>query len=143
MLKNFTPRKLVETTQYELVFRLEDDCGSTFAFECDESGNVCRDTLPELALHNLDLCLKSEVDGYAVRHGVIRSHEQSYVEDGSGECICGRHVAITRSWANACGGCGREYNGSGQLLADRSCWGEETGESVTDMELEYDPGSFG
>ena len=120
MLKNFVPRKPVETTQHELVFRLEDGCGSAFAFECDEHGNVYRDRLPVLALHNLDLCLKGEVDGYAVRRGVILSHEQSYVEDGSGGCVCGRRVVITRSWANACEGCGREYNSSGQLLADRS-----------------------
>jgi hypothetical protein len=143
MLKNFTPRKLVETTQYELVFRLEDGCGSAFAFECDEHGNVYRDRLPVLALHNLDLCLKGEVDGYPVGPGVVRSYVQSHVEDGCGGCVCGQRVVITRSWANACGGCGREYNGSGQLLADRAFWGEETGESVTDMELEYDPEALG
>lgn len=143
MLKNFTPRKPVETTQYELVFRLEDGCGSAFAFECDESGNVYRDKLPRLALHNLDLCLKGEVDGLSVRLGVVRSYTQSFVEDGGGTCVCGRHVVITRSWANACDWCGREYNGSGQLLTDRSYWGEETNESVADMELEYDPEGFG
>lgn len=143
MLKNFVPRKPVETTLYELVFRLEDGCGSAFAFECDEHGHVFKERLPQLALHNLNLCLKGEVDGYVVRRGVIRSHEQSYVEEGSGRCVCGRHVVITHSWANTCQGCGREYNGSGQLLADRSYWGEETGESVADMELEYDPEGFG
>ena len=138
MLKNFVPRKPVETTQHELVFRLADGCGSAFAFECDESGNVFRDKLPVLALHNLELCLKGEVDGYAVRRGVIRSHEQSYVEDGCGGCVCGRRVVITRSWTNVCAGCGREYNGSGQLLADRSFWGEETGESLGDRERDPD-----
>lgn len=143
MLKNFVPRKAVETTLYELVFRVEDGCGSAFAFECDEHGHVFRDRLPTLALHNLKLCLQGELDGYTVRLGVVRSYTQSHVEDGGGRCVCGRHVGITRSWANAYEGCGREYNGSGQLLTDRSFWGEETGESVADMELEVDPESFG
>jgi hypothetical protein len=137
MLKNFNPRRPTEVTRYELVFRLEDGQGSAFAFECDEHGNVYRDRLPSLALHNLELCLKGEVDGYSVRLGVVRSHEQPYVEDGSGTCVCGAHVTLHSAWANACDWCGREYNGSGQLLADRSYWGEETGESVADME--HDP----
>jgi hypothetical protein len=138
MLKNFTPRRPTEVNRYELVFRLEDGCGSAFSFECDEHGNVYRDRLPELALHNLELCLKGEVDGYSVRPGVVRSCVQHYVEDGSGICVCGSVVTLPSSWANTCPVCGREYNGSGQLLADRAFWGEETVESVADMER--DPG---
>lgn len=133
MLQHFRPRKPVETTRYDLFFQLEDGCGSAFSFECDETGHVFRDRLPELALHNLDLCLKGEVDGYPVRPGVVRSYVQRYVEDCSGICVCGSVVSLHSSWANTCC-CGREYNGSGQLLADRSFWSEETGESVADME---------
>lgn len=143
MLKNFVPRKPVETTLHELVFKLEDGQGSAFAFECDQHGNVYRDRLPRLALHNLEGCLQGEVDGYSVRLGVVRSSVQSYVEDGGGRCVCGHRVVITCSWSNTCEGCGREYSGTGQLLADRSFWGEETGESVADMELEGDPESIG
>ncbi|GAH70438.1 unnamed protein product [marine sediment metagenome] len=29
--------------------------------------------------------------------------------------------------------CGADYNSAGQLLASRSQWGEETGESLTDI----------
>ena len=32
------------------------------------------------------------------------------------------------SFTNTCNKCGADYNGSGQLLASRSFWGEETGE---------------
>ena len=143
MLKNYVPREPVETTLHELVFKLEDGQGSAFAFECDEHGHIYRDRLPRLALHNLDLCLQGEVDGYTVRRGVVRSHIQSYIADGGGTCVCGAHVTLHSSWANSCEGCGREYNSFGQLLADRAFWGEETGESVTDMELEYDPEALG
>ncbi len=41
---------------------------------------------------------------------------------------CGSEIALWSSWANACDRCGVEYNGSGQELAPRSQWGEETGE---------------
>jgi hypothetical protein len=44
-------------------------------------------------------------------------------------CDCGAEVHCDSSWANSCERCDREYNGSGQLLASRSHWGEETGES--------------
>jgi hypothetical protein len=44
-------------------------------------------------------------------------------------CTCGSEVYCSSSWANSCEGCDREYNGSGQELAPRSHWGEETGEN--------------
>jgi hypothetical protein len=41
---------------------------------------------------------------------------------------CGTHVLCDDGWANACSGCGTEYNGFGQRLNPRHMWGEETGE---------------
>lgn len=52
-------------------------------------------------------------------------------------CKCGNSFELWNSWANECDVCGREYNGSGQMLAPRSQWGEETGEGWTD-----DSGNF-
>jgi hypothetical protein len=48
------------------------------------------------------------------------------------ECACGHKLQL---WAftNTCEACGRDYNMSGQLLAPRSQWGEETGESLGDI----------
>lgn len=43
-------------------------------------------------------------------------------------CDCGAKVHCEDGWANECDRCGTEYNGSGQQLAPRSQWGEETGE---------------
>ena len=43
------------------------------------------------------------------------------------QCDCGAHLTLHDSWSNECN-CGTEYNGSGQQLAPRSQWGEETGE---------------
>lgn len=41
---------------------------------------------------------------------------------------CKTEVVLDSGWANECEKCGTEYNGSGQRLAHRSQWGEETGE---------------
>lgn len=78
----FTPRLPVEETNYELVFRLDGDHGSAFAFDCDEQGNVYRSRLTGIEQHTLELCLQGEVDGYSVRPGVVRHYTCSYTEDG-------------------------------------------------------------
>lgn len=48
------------------------------------------------------------------------------------QCACGSSVACN-GFTNTCSGCGADYNMSGQLLASRSQWGEETGESADDI----------
>lgn len=45
-------------------------------------------------------------------------------------CDCGRQVWCD-GFTNTCE-CGADYNSSGQLLAPREQWGEETGEHWTD-----------
>lgn len=46
-------------------------------------------------------------------------------------CECGLSVYL-HGFTNTCE-CGRDYNMSGQELAHRSQWGEETGESLSDI----------
>ena len=57
-------------------------------------------------------------------------------------CDCGQEFELVDWWAEACPGCGQEYNGAGQKLAPRSQWGEETGETFIEGEKiiqKYDP----
>lgn len=49
-----------------------------------------------------------------------------------GRCECGHEVQLLK-FTNTCESCGRDYNMSGTLLAPRSRWGEETGESANDI----------
>lgn len=49
-----------------------------------------------------------------------------------GKCVCGEEVEFSR-FTNTCDNCGRDYNGSGEELACRSQWGEETGENLSDI----------
>jgi len=44
-------------------------------------------------------------------------------------CACGNLLHLDDSFANECDSCQLEYNMQGQMLAPRSQWGEETGES--------------
>lgn len=46
-------------------------------------------------------------------------------------CRCGRELE-TPGFTNTCD-CGADYNWAGQELAPREQWGEETGESLSDI----------
>lgn len=46
-------------------------------------------------------------------------------------CACRAKVYVP-DFTNTCN-CGRDYNSSGALLAQRSQWGEETGETAADI----------
>lgn len=43
-------------------------------------------------------------------------------------CDCGLFIIECYDFTNTCEHCGADYNFAGQRLADRSQWGEETGE---------------
>ena len=62
---------------------------------------------------------------------IIRKSDHRTRTPAIGECSCGRHVALT-GFTNTCD-CGADYNMSGQRLAPRSQWGEETGETADDI----------
>lgn len=47
---------------------------------------------------------------------------------GAIRCDCGAVLEVWRAGGDVDCSCGREYNSSGQLLAPREQWGEETGE---------------
>ncbi len=50
-----------------------------------------------------------------------------------GECErCDNEVDLV-GFTNTCNNCEADYNLDGQLLAPRSQWGEETGESLADI----------
>lgn len=156
-MKIIRHRERIESTSYSRSFEYEDMPGAGFGFDCDEHGNVDIDKLPPAARSSWDACMAGEtervVDGEYERDeegdlsyvpgtghrvkvklldmGVV-THHHSYVQPAVGECACDAHVEL-RGFTNTCHKCGRDYNTSGQLLAPRSQWGEETGESVSDI----------
>jgi hypothetical protein len=53
-------------------------------------------------------------------------------EPAVGQCdVCGQYVDLC-GFTNTCD-CGADYNMSGQRLAGREQWGEDTGESLADI----------
>jgi hypothetical protein len=94
-----------------------------YSFGCDENGIVDESTLQPLGLENYHKCIAKGLGRY-------ERHERGYSEPAIGKCSCGKHVTLA-NFTNTCS-CGTDYNSSGQTLACRSQWGEETGEHWTD-----------
>ena len=124
-------RQFVVTTTYSLFFQWVDSTpGHGMGFDCDQNGVVDMVALEKkpAALENYRKCLSGE---HKVKPPQIQTFTHSYSEPAIGRCQCGCEVVLD-SFTCTCDGCGRDYNSSGQLLAPRSQWGEETGEHWTD-----------
>jgi len=114
---------------YRRVFTHGDSEHAGFAFPCDAEGHVDREALPERARANFDRCLAGAID--VVDRG-MRVEEHRWTEPAAIRCPCGDEVELA-GFTNPCSRCGRDYDGSGALLAPREQWGEETGESLADI----------
>jgi len=115
--------KIIEKRKFEMLVT----CTLMFEnyhFDCDENGVVDESTLQPLALENYRKCIASG------EKGKFERYERGYSHPAIGECSCGRQISLA-NFTNTCE-CGADYNSSGQLLACRSQWGEETGEHWTD-----------
>lgn len=100
-------------------------CFPGFAFDCDANGKVDVSKLQPAALKNYQQV--SELGG-----GEIVTLCNRQVIPAVGECNqCGKDVEL-HGFTNTCE-CGVDYNMSGQELAPRSQWGEETGEHIFDI----------
>ena len=129
MMRILKPRQLHEHREFRLVFERVGRGGSGYSFPCDQAGNVDQESLPPAARDHYGACVGGR--NGTVYIGVVE-HEHSWWEPALGECeVCGREVILDR-FTNTFE-CGADYNGSGQLLAPREQWGEETGESLADI----------
>lgn len=122
--------KHVTSVTYDRVFSYDPDCFTAgFGFPCDVSGEVLEPS-NNCAKDNYRKCLTGEVDGHRVYDLGVKRYEHTYLEPAIGLCECGEEVEL-RNFTNTCE-CGADYNTSGQRLAPREYWGEETGEHWTD-----------
>lgn len=126
MPKRIRERSRVEVTYQQLFFEDAKRPGAGYSFDCDANGVPT----PEAATKS---SYKALVGGQTVgfKAPEVLTHHYSYSEPGAIRCACRREVEL-HGFTNACD-CGRDYNMSGDLLAPRSQWGEETGESVADI----------
>jgi hypothetical protein len=112
-----------QSTKHFLFFEGENGCG--FSFDCDKFGKVDQDKLSDAAKSNYDDCI---VNG----DGSVEESVQNWIEPAIGLCLCGGRVEL-EGFTNTCESCGKDYNSSGQQLAPREQWGEETGEHPADI----------
>jgi len=125
-MKILTRRKRVTVPQFSHFYEWKNCQGAGFGFPCDKSGNI--QEMNPAAQENYNKCVNGTFD---VADKGIKDESYSYWEDATGQCNCGCTV-ILDSFTNTCE-CGKDYNMSGQRLAPRSQWGEETGESLEDI----------
>jgi len=130
-MKILSHRSVEVLTHRQQSFSFVASPGSGFGFECDEAGNILPLT-NDCAKANLAGCLAGIIDGKAVKADGMVSWERQVVHPRIGECNdCGAGVALD-GFTNTCV-CGADYNMSGQQLASRDQWGEETGERLSDI----------
>jgi hypothetical protein len=123
-VKILTERRTVEA--YEHVLPFHGPSGSEIALACHADGSPLNGTAEHRAAYD---CATAPGSGYA--RGTVRTLAVRHREPAVGECVvCGARVTLGDN-TNSCD-CGAEYNGSGQRLAPREQWGEETGEHPLD-----------
>ncbi len=128
-MKILSHGKQIESISYNLCFYVKGSKSmQAFSFECDENGKIFPIKYPE-GQANYERALKGldERNGNIYLQGVVETREHSYWQSAIGKCQCGEKIDLG-DFTNTCGCCGRDYNSSGQELAPREQWGEETGE---------------
>lgn len=131
MLKIIKRREQVTVTSYVRAYDYVGETNCGFAFDCNKAGVVNVEALRPASKANYEACLTGQVGTRKVVDCGVQKREHSYTEPTVGRCPCGRHVELA-NFTNTCD-CGRDYNMSGQELAPRAQWGEETGEHYTDL----------
>jgi len=119
-----------EGVRYERQFQVapyEGYFSNGFGFNCDEAGKL--EPMADAAKANFDKCLANPKEFIDLGvQGIPWRGKLSRI----GRCDCGCEVYLD-GFTNTCDDCDADYNSSGQRLAPRECWGEETGESLGDI----------
>jgi hypothetical protein len=119
-------RKRHKVTSYRLFFEDEKCSDAGYSFECDANGVPTPAAAEKSSYKRL---VAGQLPGFLAP--VVQTSHHAYTEPAIIRCSCRREVELS-GFTNTCD-CGADYNMSGQQLADRSQWGEETGESVADI----------
>ena len=130
-MKILKRRSHEEIITHLLCFSHTADPNSGYSFECDSNGVVDEGLLNVDALNNLRQCRDGNVRGHLVDPAEIQTSTRRYTHSAIGECNCCQSEVVLSGFTNTCE-CGADYNMSGQQLAARSQWGEETGEQWQD-----------
>lgn len=128
-MKIIKHREIVEHVALQRVFEWDDRPGSGFAFACNQAGEPV--SLTPVQAGSWAFCAEQVTAGKMSDLGV-RLDVSHHVEPAIGRCDCGDEVVLG-GFTCTCRRCGTDYNSAGQRLAPRSQWGEETGETASDI----------
>lgn len=131
-MKIIRRRQRITKTHYLYSYGYENNPGSGFSFDCDENGNIDENKLNPEARENLKKCRSGFFNGVKMINIGVRIFTHTYTKPKLGLCKCGTEVTLS-GFTNTCHVCNTDYNMSGQELAPREQWGEETGESLSDI----------
>lgn len=132
-MAEFIRRRHVEhVAEYRLFFERKSERGSGFSYECDKDGNVFVDKLHP--------CARAGYEELRTTTSWQETFHPPYVEEipriivhyAAIRCRCRREVVLSGNYESECE-CGQLYNLYGQALAPREQWGEETGETYSDI----------
>jgi hypothetical protein len=132
MAEIIRPRRVRHEDEYCMVWDSLEYPGSGYSFPCDAAGVIDTESLNPAARENL-MRLNHDWRGHYTAPS-LECRRHRIVDDAIIKCeCCGHRIQLYSTWANGCDHCHAEYNGSGQRLADRCQWGEETGETAADL----------
>lgn len=152
MSKIIKHAELIEpAAEYIHRFDYADLPGCGFSFPCDEHGNLLGHYPNYQECLNGTITIREGMEwhrnsegeweprentGVLVKKqlhdlGIVKFQPKPYLSPAILKCDCGEEIYLDL-FTNSCD-CGRDYNRSGQLLSPRECWGEETGESLSEI----------
>ncbi len=125
-MPNYVKRRTYETsTKWYREFARAGAKDACLAFESDRDGTPLseakRARVAELALDP------------AYEDWGVDEQSWSYADPAVIRCDCCTHHVALYGFTNTCSSCGADYNMSGDMLASRSQWGEETGEDLGEI----------
>ena len=124
--KYIQQERRVELTRYWHEFEWEDMPGAGYSFDCYSDGSF-----PEARdeKYFLEVKTKPGLKYYGVHHSTRHFFDPAVIE-----CrVCKGDVILDMVLTNTCEKCGADYSRTGELLASREQWGEDTGESLSDI----------
>jgi len=120
-----------EGTESSLVFDRIGETRSGYAFPIDTDGRVSADLADFAAVNLMELLTGTHPDSATFQPPYVHTYAWRRTDPAVIRCACRRPVTL-EGFTNTCE-CGADYNMSGQRLAARECWGEETGETAADI----------
>lgn len=128
-------RKSEYVSEYRLSYEYVTRPGAGYSFDCDAEGNIDESKLHPMAKQSLAGCRAGHIDRKQIFCVGVKEYGRHVTEDAEGRCDCCDAVVVLSGFTNTCDGCGADYNMAGQRLASREFWGEETSESLSDIQV--------